>query len=314
MSPARFVFLEVLSLTIMHKASKFFSSIIYMKEVSEGYNAKVRRLFPIGKMDQLDPFLLFDLFSGKLPGGFPDHPHRGMETVTYLLQGKTLHEDFKGHKGTLTAGAVQWMTAGKGIVHSEIPASDKEDSVGYQLWINLPKDKKMVEPRYQEFAKEQIPEHDEPGVKIKVIAGKFKNTNGGVALNLPINYYVYELEEGASSEYIFPPGWNGFFVVSHGEIQAGEDHIKEHHGAILHPTKEEVKIPLKAVKKSTFSVITGKPLNEPMARAGPFVMNTHEEIEQAYRDYSLAQNGFEHRKGWRSENSKLIKDFDAEDD
>lgn len=292
-----------------------FSAINYMKEHSDGHNARVRRLIPEGGKDQLDPFLLFDSFHVKLPGGFPDHPHRGFETVTYLLSGKFLHEDFKGHKGTLTPGSVQWMTAGKGIVHSEIPASETEYSDGYQLWINLPKTKKMTNPNYQEFTPEQIPEHQGKDFIVKVVAGEFDKTKGGVTYSHPIEYLVFKMQPGSSAEHTLKPNWNGFIAVSDGEVEVNSNKIGLHHGAIFKKQTEPAPLQLTSEKGATFLMVSGLPINESIARYGPFVMNTQQEIREAYEDYSSAKNGFEDRIGWKSEIAKLIKDaIDSDED
>lgn len=141
------------------------------REQAEGVGAKVRRFIGVQQLELLDPFLMLDLFNVALPAGFPDHPHRGFETVTYMLRGEMSHEDFKGHKGVIGPGAIQWMTAGKGIVHSEIPMSFDTPAFGFQLWINLDKKNKYCDPRYQEFSADQIPLYEDDTIKAKVIAG-----------------------------------------------------------------------------------------------------------------------------------------------
>ena len=225
----------------MKTALTIFSSVTFMKEVSEGVGTKVRRLLPVAGTEQLDPFLLFDYFNGKLPGGFPDHPHRGFETVTYLLKGQFFHEDFKGHKGTLSPGGVQWMTAGRGIVHSEMPASATESSEGYQLWINLPKAKKMVPPNYQEFLAEQIPEFKGEGFSVKVIAGEFEGVKGGVNYSHPIEYVVFSMKSGAKASYTFKKEWNGLLVVSEGEVEVNGEKVQKFHGGIFNRRAEDVR-------------------------------------------------------------------------
>lgn len=151
--------------------AQMIKNIFTTKWKGEGVGAKVRRAIGTSELQDLDPFLMLDFFKVRLPAGFPDHPHRGFETVTYMLSGKILHEDFKGNAGELGPGDIQWMTAGKGIVHAEMPGSHHEDSIGFQLWINLPKNKKMTEAKYQEFKKDQIPVYTEEGLRVVVIAG-----------------------------------------------------------------------------------------------------------------------------------------------
>ena len=194
----------------------------------EGVGAKVRRIIGshILKKSEMDPFLMLDHASVKLPAGFPDHPHRGFETVSYLIKGKMYHEDFKGHKGTLEAGDVQWMTAGKGIVHAEIPASKTEPSVGFQLWINLRKEDKMIEPVYQEIKKDKIPlvdKWDDEGVKAKVIAGESFDVKGPIYTRTPAEYIDFQLKEGAVYRHTIPAKWNFLVYVFEGSFEITQE-------------------------------------------------------------------------------------------
>jgi redox-sensitive bicupin YhaK (pirin superfamily) len=183
--------------------------IFTTKWKGEGVGATVRRAIGVNELPDLDPFLMLDFFKVKLPAGFPDHPHRGFETVTYMISGKILHEDFKGNAGEIGPGDVQWMTAGKGIVHAEMPASHHEDSIGFQLWINLPKEKKLNAPKYQEFLKGQLPVYEEEGIRVIVIAGQYKGVEALIQPESTAHYYDVHLSPEKSFDIDIPEGWNG---------------------------------------------------------------------------------------------------------
>ncbi|KAF8414206.1 hypothetical protein HHK36_002206 [Tetracentron sinense] len=186
------------------------------KPQHEGDGAVVRRSIGRFELKHFDPFLLLDEFSISAPAGFPDHPHRGFETVTYMLQGAVTHEDFEGHKGTIREGDLQWMTAGKGIVHSEMPASQGIQK-GLQLWINLSSKYKMMEPKYQELLRNDVAEVVKEGIKVRVIAGEALGTQSPIYTRTPTMYLDFTLEPGTHLQQPIPPTWNSFIYVLEGE-------------------------------------------------------------------------------------------------
>lgn len=183
--------------------------IFTTKWKGEGAGATVRRAIGVNELPDLDPFLMLDFFNVKLPAGFPDHPHRGFETVTYMISGSILHEDFKKNAGEIGPGGVQWMTAGKGIVHAEMPSSHHEASIGFQLWINLPKDKKLSEPNYQEFDKDDMPVYNEEGIRVVVISGSYKGVDAKINPASTAHFFDVHLEPGKRFDIDIPLGWNG---------------------------------------------------------------------------------------------------------
>ena len=279
---------------------KTVQKVVESKWQSEGRGAKVRRSIGRAELKNLDPFLLLDEFSGnaKDGAGFPDHPHRGFETVSYILEGQFTHEDFCGHKGTLKVGDLQWMTAGRGVVHSEMPGS--MDTRGLQLWVNLKKEFKMVAPDYQELQAQDIPHGESNGVKVKVIAGESMNIKSPVRTRTPTYYLDFEMNPGSSFVQNVPQGWTSFIYTLEGEIKLNEDRIQAHHTVVLSKEGEEIEFENANGKKARFVLIGGQPLGEPVVQHGPFVMNTREEINQAFKDYQFGQNGFENAHQWKS--------------
>tara|TARA_B110000259_G_scaffold188256_1_gene245967 strand:- start:2665 stop:3519 length:855 start_codon:yes stop_codon:yes gene_type:complete len=264
---------------------------------TDGAGVELVRVIGQSALMELDPFLLLDAFRSDNPddyiGGFPAHPHRGFETVTYLLNGRMRHKDNTGNEGIIAAGSVQWMTAGKGIIHSEMPEQENGLLEGFQLWINLPKSHKMTSPQYQEYDNDSIPTEDRNNASIKVISGKTSHgTQGPVQqpLTAPL-YFDIQLEANTTLTETLPHEHNAFVYVIKGEVTLLDEKneivsIKRDQLAIL--TKGE-SLTLTANDQSTqFLLIAGKPLNEPIARGGPFIMNTQDEIQQAFSDY---QNG-----------------------
>ncbi|HZH44402.1 MAG TPA: pirin family protein [Lysobacter sp.] len=261
---------------------------------SDGAGVKLTRLIGSPQLPDLDPFLMLDEFGTDRPedylAGFPDHPHRGFETVTYMLDGRMRHRDNHGNEGLLVSGSVQWMTAGRGLVHSEMPEQHEGRMRGFQLWVNLPARDKMTAPRYQEFAPDRIPQaQPAAGVTVKVIAGRVGDTVGpvyadGSAATQPI-YLDVALEPGASWDYELPQGHNACVHVYDGELAVGPEQQRleaQQLGVIGYGTRLTVtggKPGARAI------VLAGRPLREPVARYGPFVMNTREELMQAFQDY-----------------------------
>ena len=199
------------------------------------------------------------------------------------------------------------MTAGKGILHSEAPSCEDELTSAYQIWINLPKKDKMVEPCYSEFKAEQIPSAKGDKFEVKVLCGEFGGVKGAIDHPLKVDVLVMHLEEGGQVKYLLKKGHNGFMVVSSGELLVNETPLKAIEGVTFQLSESEnTELSIKAIKKTDLQLCAGKPLGEPMARAGPFVMNTKEKIDQCYFDVKNSTNGFEKAKGWKSENSKRI--------
>lgn len=266
----------------------------------EGAGFVVRRPFPTGALADVDPFLLldhlgpFDAPPGEAKGA-PDHPHRGFETVTYLLEGEMEHKDSAGNAGRLTPGDVQWMTAGAGVVHSEMPSArvqrDGGTIHGVQLWVNLPRNAKMTRPRYQEIAAARIPVASADGVTVRVIAGQAYGKSAVIDTHTPILYFHVSLAPGARFEEKVPAGFTVMAYVLSGEVRAGSDGrpVREGHLAIFGSDGEAVA--LEAAAASEVLLIGGMPLREPVARYGPFVMSTQQELLQAFEDYRAGKMG-----------------------
>ncbi len=262
--------------------------LIRPEPVLEGAGVRLRRSIGTRTLDNVDPFLLFDDFSSPNPAdhtaGFPMHPHRGIETVTYLLDGTVKHRDTTGAHGVLGPGDVQWMTAGSGILHEEMPQQRARGIAGFQLWVNLPAKLKMTPPRYQEFAAADIPEVGvEAGVKVRIIAGAIGKVEGpvkGIAA-APV-YLDVRLHAGTKFEHVLPATYAAFIYVYDGEAAVGEQLIGHPMLAVL-GSGDAVSVSA-AGEGARFLLVAGKPLGEPIARHGPFVMNTRAEIEQTLKD------------------------------
>jgi redox-sensitive bicupin YhaK (pirin superfamily) len=267
--------------------------VIPSRETSDGAGVRLSRSIGGPDMDYLDPFLLLDEFGSEdgadYIAGFPDHPHRGIETVTYMLDGNMRHGDNKGNSGTLRSGSVQWMTAGRGIVHSEMPEQEEGLMRGFQLWVNLPAKDKMCEPYYQDFEPDQVPEVARAdGVKVRVVAGTFEGTVGAVqGIAADPTYLDVALPAGATFEHAIPRGHTVFAYVFEGEAEIGEAVVPRAHLAVLDDGEKVVARAAEAPAR--FILVAGKPLHEPVARWGPFVMNTREEILQAVQDYQAGR-------------------------
>lgn len=271
------------------------------KSQREGVGAIVRRGIGRSELRNLDPFLMLDHFSVSPPGGFPDHPHRGFETVTYMLEGGMTHQDFAGHKGTIRAGDVQWMTAGRGIIHSEMPAEANNN--GLQLWINLKSNDKMIEPNYQELLSENIPSGEKDGVEVRVIAGESMGVNSPVYTRTPTMFLDFTMLPGTQLHQNIEESWNSFAYIMEGEGVFGSPNsspIMSHH-VIVFTQGDGLSVWNNSSNPLRFVLIGGQPLNEPVAQYGPFVMNTQSEIEKTLEDYQNGRNGFEMRLNWRSQ-------------
>jgi len=260
---------------------------------SDGAGVKLTRVIGSPALPDLDPFLMLDEFGTDEPqdylGGFPDHPHRGFETVTYMLDGRMRHCDNHGNQGVLVAGGVQWMSAGRGIIHSEMPEQQEGRMRGFQLWVNLPAKDKMTVPRYQEFPPEHLPVlSPAAGVKVKLIAGELGDARGPVSQ--PATEPVYldiTLAAGSAWNYTLPQGHRAFAYVFEGKANIGEGESRQ----VLHTHELGVldggpKVSVAAGEApARLILVAGRPLREPIARHGPFVMNTREQLMQAFADY-----------------------------
>ena len=263
---------------------------------SDGAGVKLTRVIGQPKLDSLDPFLLLDEFGSDAAtdyiAGFPDHPHRGFETVTYMLDGRMRHRDNHGNSGLLESGSVQWMTAGRGIVHSEMPEQEHGLMRGFQLWVNLAAKNKMTQPRYQDIAPDRIPTVEPiPGVKVRVVAGAMFGARGpvdGIAIE-PV-YLDIALAPGAKLSVPLPEGHSAFAYVFEGDaVQLGTDALALRELAVL-GKGDTVELAIAAdAKAARVLLVAGRPLNEPVARYGPFVMNTPEQIVQAMQDYQAGR-------------------------
>lgn len=265
-------------------------------DTADGDGVKLTRIIGSARLNMLDPFLLLDCFESDQAqdyiGGFPEHPHRGFETVTYLLNGKMRHKDNVGHEGVIEPGGVQWMAAGRGILHSEMPEQENGLLKGFQLWVNLPRAAKMSASNYQEYSSEVLPvESLDNGGTVKVIAGiTNQGTVGPVKNNYVFPIYMdVDLPKNSDFEQAIKQGYNAFIYVLEGSIvinsasNKSEQKLSEKSLGIL---SDGDNLSLKSKDKSSrFLILAGKPLNEPVARGGPFVMNSESEVRQAFFDY-----------------------------
>ncbi len=258
---------------------------------SDGAGVRMTRVIGTQALDSFDPFLLLDEFRSDDPndyiGGFPDHPHRGFETVTYMLAGRMRHGDNQGNTGLLGPGSVQWMTAGRGIVHSEFPEQQEGLMWGFQLWVNLPASDKLTKPRYQDVQAEGVPEVAlGPGARARVLTGTVNGVAGpvGDVATEPV-YFDLHLDAGAAYTAELPEGHNAFAYVYQGEAKIGAAGTAIQRGELALLTHGAALPVMAGEQGARLIVVAGRPLNEPVARYGPFVMNTAEEIHQAFADY-----------------------------
>jgi hypothetical protein len=258
---------------------------------SDGAGVSLTRVLTGKLQRRLDPFLMLDAFGSDDPddyiAGFPDHPHRGFETVTYMLHGRMRHRDNAGHEGLLGDGGVQWMIAGRGVIHSEIP--EQEDGVmeGFQLWLNLPARDKMRAPWYQDFPSASIPEYVTPdGVTVRVIAGDSNGVKGAMTREVTEPLYLdIHIPAGVEFSTAIPPSHNAFIYVYRGQVKVGDTAVEKQRMGILGNTPGADGVTLAATEDTRLILVAGKPLNEPIVQYGPFVMNTQEEIHRALEDF-----------------------------
>ena len=265
--------------------------IINALSASDGAGVKLKRSIGTPDADYIDPFLMLDEFgSGNKDdyvAGFPPHPHRGIETVTYMLHGEFEHKDSTGSKGKMSPGDVQWMKTGRGIIHSEMPTMSDGKLLGFQLWINMPAKLKKNKPEYLFIKGNELGIYNDKEKKVKVIAGKFQEVEGPQKNhNVEPLFFHIALEENKKFECDVPDSHNSFIYLLNGEIKIGtNDHSKTGNSQLILLERGN-KLTIKAQKKSEFLLIAGKPIGEPIARGGPFVMNTKAEILEAIQDYN----------------------------
>ena len=280
-------------------------SVVDSVRTLEGGGFPVRRPFPTQQLMQVDPFLLLDHLGPVTwgPGegiGAPDHPHRGFETVTYLLSGGFQHKDSADHADKLSPGDVQWMTAGSGVVHSELPSDEfmRDGGVmhGFQIWVNLPARDKMMKPHYQEIPATGIPTatSGDGKVQVRVIAGQSLGKAAVIESHTPVYFLHFTIHPGGEVVQDVPAGYNALVYLISGSVQVGKDGKTAREGQMAQlgdGDRVRLAVAGDATAPAEFLLLAGQPLNEPLARYGPFVMNTREEIEQAFRDYQSGRMG-----------------------
>ena len=271
--------------------------LIVGKETSDGAGVKLTRVLTQSLQRRLDPFLMLDAFGSDDPddyiAGFPDHPHRGFETITYMLAGNMRHRDSAGHEGLLGNGGVQWMTAGSGVIHSEIPQQEAGVMEGFQLWLNLPARDKMCAPWYRDFGAADLPRFaTETGVAVTVIAGTSQGVAGAVTRETTAPLYLdIHLPAGTRFAQSLPATHNAFVYVYRGEVGIGGRTVPKQRMAILANDALADGVVIEAAGEARVLLVAGQPLNEPIEQYGPFVMNTREEINQAVVDYREGRLG-----------------------
>ncbi|KAL9623159.1 MAG: hypothetical protein Q9160_002474 [Pyrenula sp. 1 TL-2023] len=294
--------------------------VFLAREQSEGAGARVRRSIGTPQLRNFSPFLMLDHFTIHPGAGFPDHPHRGQETITYLLSGGVDHEDFAGNKGTIGPGDLQFMTAGRGIMHAEMPRQNPDGSanVGMQLWVDLPKELKACEPRYRDLRADEIPavDIDDNRVTVKVISGRSHGVDSVRDLAYtPVWIFDVTVQPGGSIQQELPAGWNAFAYTlngtttfSSGTKSSSAQGVAPWHNVVFEAEGDIVSAAVEegAGAAGRFILVAGQPLDQKVVQYGPFVMNTEDEVYQAMMDFQTGQNGFERSKGWRSEIGKSM--------
>ena len=277
--------------TIEVVRSRGVERVIAGQAVMDGAGVRINRVLTQPLQRRLDPFLMLDAFGSDKPGdyiaGFPEHPHRGFETITYMLTGKMRHRDSVGNEGVITDGGVQWMTAGRGVIHSEMPEQNEGLMEGFQLWLNLPAKDKLQAPWYRDIPNADVPRFTtEAGVTVQVIAGTSHGVAGAVARDATgIIYLDLALPAGARFEQALPAGFNAFLYVFRGEVVVGGKGIAQSRMAILDNAEGADGVTITASQDARVLLLAGRPLREPIAQHGPFVMNTQAELVQAFDDF-----------------------------
>ena len=269
--------------------------LISGQPTSDGAGVKLTRVLTNDLQQRLDPFLMLDAFGSDQAddyiAGFPDHPHRGFETVTYMIAGRMRHRDSAGNEGLLENGGVQWMTAGRGVIHSELPEQEEGLMEGFQLWLNLPAARKMQAPWYRDFKSPELPRlRTAEGADVTVIAGQSAGTAGAVQREVTEPLYLdIHLPAGAHFEQALPASHNAFIYVYRGQVQLGGQTVPIQKMAILANDAGNDGVRVQADQDSRLLLIAGKPLREPIVQYGPFVMNSKQEIYQAVTDFQSGQ-------------------------
>jgi len=273
------------------RPSRTIERIIEGVATSDGAGVSLTRVLTGKLQRRLDPFLMLDAFGSDDPddyiAGFPDHPHRGFETVTYMLAGRMRHRDSAGHEGLLGDGGVQWMVAGRGVIHSEIPEQEHGVMEGFQLWLNLPAKNKMTKPWYKDFPSEAIPQYVTPeNVTVRVIAGTSNGVAGAITRETTEPLYLdIHVPAGTKFSTALPGTHNAFIYVYRGAVTVEGEQVGSQRMGILSNTPGADGVTLTATEEARLILVAGKPLNEPIVQYGPFVMNTQEEIHQALDDF-----------------------------
>ena len=264
-------------------------------QTRDGAGVRLTRVLGASLQRRLDPFLMLDAFASDDPddyiAGFPDHPHRGFETITYMIEGRMRHRDSAGHEGLLEAGGMQWMTAGRGVVHSEIPQQESGRMEGFQLWLNLPAAAKMSEPWYRDFSAAELPRlRSAHGVEAVVLAGRCGDVQGAISRDATAPLIVdLRLDAGARFEPPLPAAHNALLYVYRGELEVGGQRIAQRSMAVLDNNGDALRID--APQAARALLVAGRPLREPIAQYGPFVMNTEQQIYQAVSDFRAGRLG-----------------------
>jgi len=261
---------------------------------SDGAGVSLLRVIGTPQLDFIDPFLMLDEFKNDDPdayvAGFPEHPHRGFETVSYMKQGRMRHRDSAGNEGVIEDGGVQWMTAGSGLIHSEMPEQTEGLLWGYQLWVNLPAEHKMTAPRYQDIQKDGIPEVVRDGVKVRIMAGSFEGVSGASETIWPIGYLDAQISAGTQLSHQIEAGHNALVFVYEGAVEIDGKIVAPHQLAVLDQTGV-LEVTALDDAGAGMLIMTGKPIGEPVAKMGPFVMNTNAELHQAVADFRAGRFG-----------------------
>lgn len=271
--------------------SRTVERLVAGQATSDGAGVKLTRVLTQQLQHRLDPFLMLDAFGSDQPNdyiaGFPDHPHRGFETVTYMIAGRMLHRDSAGHEGLLENGGVQWMTAGRGVIHSEIPQQEEGVMEGFQLWLNLPGRDKMIQPWYRDFKADELPRLvTAQGVSVTVIAGEAQGVTGAVTRDATQPLYLdIHLPAGTRFAQTLPAGHNAFVYVYRGEVSIAGQAVPAQRMAILANQAQADGVVIEAGVEAHVLLVAGNPLKEPIVQYGPFVMNSQDEIYQALSDF-----------------------------
>lgn len=305
------------SLNAANPQPRGIQQVFLARQQAEGAGATVRRSIGTPKLRNFTPFLMLDHFDVGVGAGFPDHPHRGQETITYLLSGGVDHEDFAGNKGTLYAGDLQFMTAGRGIVHAEMPHDngDGSSNIGMQLWVDLPKQLKSCEPRYRDLRGSEIPiaTADDGKVTIKVISGRSQGVDSVQELAYtPVWLLDVTIQPGGKLVQNLPAGWNSFAYILEGSVTwdtgTTSQEVPQYHNTVFEQKGDAViaSVPDDAEQNSRFILVAGLPLDQPVVQYGPFVVTSQDLVRKAMMDYSTFSNGFERADGWQSEIGKSM--------